>query len=204
MTTEASILSRRGLLRFAAWAGAGMAGLVPTAISFAAAPDAELDAREGRTNKLTAAEGAKFKPLARGVEAESFAVVLANGERHLFRISGGKTGAAKIEAIGPTGGLKSTSIMEGDSPAPYLESKKAEMTNARAALTCGGFWDCFFPCMVQKVGAGIWNNLRNNWLSCWTQARSRKYWYQKIAKFIECICSLPYGSYAISCFFSCR
>ena len=204
MTRAIFSLSRRGLMRATAWSGLVLGGLVPAGVSLAAGPEAALDRREGKMEPLTAAEAAKFQPLARGVEAESFAVTLPSGQRHLFRVSGGKKGAATVEAIGPGGATNSVSIMEGDSPVPYLQSKQAALSISAATLSCGGFWACFFPCMIAKVGAGIWNNLKNNWLNCWNQAVSKKYWYQKIAKFLACICSLPYGTYAISCFFSCR
>jgi len=88
----ASPMDRRGLMRAAAWSGLAFFGFAP-AIGLAAGPEPKLDAREGKTTELTKAEAAKFKPLAKGVMAESFAVVLANGERHLFRVSGGEKGA---------------------------------------------------------------------------------------------------------------
>lgn len=204
MGNKSSMLDRRGLLRAAAWIGTAVAGFMPTATSFAAGPESRLDAREGRTTPLTPAEMTRFKPLAKGLEAESFAVVLGNGERHLFRVSGGKTGAATIETVGPRGQYHSTSIMEGDSPLPYLEKKQAELTGPGANLTCGGFWDCFFPCMIAKIGAGVWNNLKNNWANCWNKAMGKRFWYQKVAAFTLCVFTLPYGSYAMSCLYTCK
>jgi hypothetical protein len=202
MRTKISHIDRRGLMRAAAWSGLTAFGLAP-AVGLAAGPEAKLDAREGKTVGLTKAEAARFKPLAKGVMAESFAVVLANGERHLFRVSGGEKGAASVESIGPKGATHSTSIMEGDSPAPYIERTQAQAATA-AAMACGGFWDCFFPCMIGKITQGVWNNIKTKWQSCWNTAMKKRFWYQKVAAFLSCIFSLPYGAYAVACFFQCR
>lgn len=202
MKTKISQIDRRGLMRAAAWTGLAFSGLAPVA-GLAAGPEAKLDAREGKTAELTKAEAAKFKPLAKGMTAESFAVVLGNGERHLVRVSGGEKGAATVEMIGPKGATKSVSIMEGDSPEPYIARTQAEAATA-AAMSCGDFWNCFFPCMIGKIGQGLWNNLKTKWQSCWNTAMKKRFWYQKLAAFLACIFTLPYGSYAVACFISCR
>ena len=195
--------SRRSIIRGAIWSGVSLVGLFAGSSGLAGPVAPALDARPGRVGALSAAEASKFERLAPGKESETFGVSLANGERHLFRVSGGQTGAALVESIGPSGVRKSVSIPEGDSPLPYLQRKQAAVSPIPGLGTCDGFWACFFPCMIGKIGAAIWNNLKNNLVSCWNQAMGKRWWYQKIAKFIGCICTYPYATYAISCFFNC-
>lgn len=201
MKAKTSRIDRRGLMRAGAWSGLALFGFAPAGMGFAASPEAKLDAREGKEAGLTKAEAAKFKPLAKGVMADSFAIVLPNGEKHIFRVSGGEKGPATVEIIGPGGATHSFTIKEGDSPAPILERQP---TDVAKAATSNSFWQCFAGCMLGKIGAGAWNNLKNNWQSCWSQAQSKKYWYQKIAKFLACIFTLPYATYAVSCILRCR
>ena len=193
---KAKVIDRRGLMRAAAWSGLA-AFLAPAGVSLAA-PEAKPDDRPGKMAELTKAEAAKFKPLAKGVMAESFALTLPNGERRLVRVSGGEKGPATIEIMDAKGAVQTTSVKEGDAP-----DFARQPTEAKSASS-NGFWSCFAICMIGKIGQGAWNNLKNNWQSCWSQAQSKKFWYQKIAKFLGCIFTLPYASYAVSCIMTCR
>lgn len=197
MITRASLADRRAVMRGAA--GLSLFGLFGGARAFAAPMP---DMGSGKIAAPTPAELAKFPRLAAGKEGEAFAVALPNGERHIFRVSGGDTGPATVESIGPNGVRKTSTIAENDTPVAMLRGGGTATTGTQKSSS-GSFWGCYATCMIGKIGQGAWNNLKTNWLSCWNQAQSKKKWWQKVLKFTQCIFTLPYGSYAIACFGVC-
>lgn len=198
MTRKSSTIDRRTFFRGTVWSGVAISGFAA-----GAGQAQDISPRPATVKPLTAIETKKRFPAAlpAGIEFEAFSVTLAGGTTDFYRVSGKGNGDCTLEVVSSTGRRTRAVIRTGDTPVASLSQRDAALDGP---AVCGGnFWGCWAGCMLGKVGAGIWANLKTKWLSCWNSANKKRWWYQKIAAYISCICNLPYGSYAAQCVWNC-
>ena len=107
-----------------------------------------------------------------------------------------------MDILSPGATLNTYTIAEGDTPVAMLRARGDAVGGQQRGQN--NFWSCFAGCMIGKIGAGAWNNLKNNYLTCWNGAQSQNKWWKKVKVFLGCIFTLPYGQYALQCGGSCR
>ena len=70
------------------------------------------------------------------------------------------------------------------------------------AKSSSSFWGCFIGTMIGYIGAGAWNNVKNNYQSMWNSTSG--VWWKRIFQFLAKVFSLPYASFAIQAITHCK
>ena len=70
------------------------------------------------------------------------------------------------------------------------------------AKSSSSFWGCFISTMIGYIGAGAWNNVKNNYQSMWNSTSG--VWWKRIFQFLAKVFSLPYASYAVQALGHCK
>lgn len=161
----------------------GAAALTSPFAAMAQAP--ALDASPGVVELMSSSAR-----VAAGIQGGAFKLTIKGVTSQVSsRPAGDKTGDAIVTIDGEEIRIKANSSFNVSASASNLKSANS-------------FWSCFITSMIGLIGAGAWNNIKNNYQAYWNQTSG--VWWKRVLQFLQKIFTLPYASYALQALKKCK